>query len=145
HPFRLVLKVKVMRKFFHIYLLIVVMGQQLPSAFSLSSETRYSGRKSMEDSMIIKGGIPVFVHPDEPQAVRRAVKDLLRDLHKVLGYTSLLTDTLTGSAIVVATGDRYSGSKPAVSGWEAHQVYKDGNRIIVNGADMRGTIYAIYT
>ncbi|PRD56640.1 hypothetical protein C5749_05240 [Sphingobacterium gobiense] len=138
-------KVKVMRKFFHIYLFIVVMGQQLPSAFSLSLETRYSGSKSMEGSMIIKGGIPVFVHPDEPQAVRRAVKDVLRDLHNVLGETSVLTDTLTSSAIVVATGDRYSGSKPAVSGWEAHQVYKDDNRIIVNGADMRGTIYAIYT
>lgn len=99
----------------------------------------------MEDSMIIKGGIPVFVHPDEPQAVRRAVKDLLRDLNNVLGETSVLTDTLTSSAIVVATGDRYSGSKPDVRGWEAHQVYQDGNRIIINGADMRGTIYAIYT
>src|SRR5690606_6013732 len=96
---------------------------------------------------VIRGGVPVYVHPDEPTPVRQAVSDLLRDLENVFGQASLLVDTLPANApaIVVATGDRYRGRMPAARGWEAHQVYADGNRVVLNGADLRGTIYAVYT
>ena len=102
---------------------------------------------SQDDDFVILGGTPIFIHPDEPLPVRRAVDDLLRDLQDVFGKPSILTDTITeeGTVIIVATGNRYEGSQPAMADWEAHQVYADGNRIVLNGADMRGTIYAIYT
>jgi hypothetical protein len=95
----------------------------------------------------IRGKIPVFIYPDEPAPVRRAVADLLRDLHTVFGQPSSIVDVLpaTGPVIVIATGTKYKDGLPAVKGWEAHQVYADKGRVVLNGADMRGTIYAVYT
>uniref|UniRef100_UPI0033429465 glycosyl hydrolase 115 family protein n=1 Tax=Parapedobacter pyrenivorans TaxID=1305674 RepID=UPI0033429465 len=103
--------------------------------------------RAADNELVIRGGALVYVHPDEPAPVRQAVKDLLRDLEAVLGQSSALVDALPteGTAIVVATGDHYQGRLPAAKGWEAHQVYADGNRFVLNGADMRGTIYAVYT
>jgi hypothetical protein len=97
--------------------------------------------------IIIRGGIPVYIYPDEPAPVRRAVTDLLRDLHTVFGKNSAVVNAIpkTGPVIIVATGDRSQGRRTFVQGWEAHQVYADKGRVILNGADMRGTIYAIYT
>ncbi len=102
---------------------------------------------AIDQGPIIQGGIPVYVHPNESAPVRTAVKDLLRDLEGVFGRPSKWVDTLPkeGAAIVITTGNRYQGPVAAVSGWEAHQVYADGKRVVLNGADMRGTIYAIYT
>ncbi|QNL51914.1 glycosyl hydrolase 115 family protein [Olivibacter sp. SDN3] len=99
------------------------------------------------DALLIRGGVPVYVHPEEPAPVRRAVQDLLRDLEGVFGRSSALIDTLPkdGAAIVVATGDRHRGRLSGATGWEAHQVYTDGHYIVLNGADTRGTVYAIYT
>ena len=87
------------------------------------------------------------MHPDEAPAVQKAVLDLQRDLIAVLGESPVIVDQLSesGRAIVVATGERYAGSHPAVTGWEAHQLYADKGRIVLNGADMRGTIYAVYS
>lgn len=95
----------------------------------------------------IHSGVQIYVHPDEAPAVRRAVLDLQRDLNNVLGGTSTIVDKMpeSGEVIVVATGDRYAGSQPVITDWEAHQLYVDQQSIVLNGADMRGTIYAIYT
>ncbi|SEJ36435.1 Glycosyl hydrolase family 115 [Dyadobacter sp. SG02] len=97
--------------------------------------------------IILRGKVPVYIHPEEPAPVRKAVTDLLRDLNNVFGQPSQVVDKLpeSGPVIVVATGTRYEGSQKPVSGWEAHQVYADHGRVILNGADMRGTIYAVYS
>jgi hypothetical protein len=97
--------------------------------------------------IIIRGKIRVYIHPDESAPVRRAVTDLLRDLNTVLGKPSSLGDKIpaTGPVIIVATGSRVKGIQPQVIGWEAHQLYANKGQIILNGADMRGTIYAVYT
>lgn len=130
----------------YVYLfLLTIASLYIADGNATSLTTRDNNTSSTGNETVIYGGIPVFVHPDEPAPVKRAVQDLLRDLESVFGQASSLIDTLTPTAIVIATGDRYQGSKPGASGWEAHQVYKDGNRIILNGADMRGTIYAVYT
>ncbi|WP_282593098.1 glycosyl hydrolase 115 family protein [Gaoshiqia sediminis] len=99
------------------------------------------------ETLEISGGIQIYVHPDEAPAVLTAVRDLQRDLEAVLGETSIIVDKIpeSGEVIVVATGDRYAGSQPAVTGWEAHQLYADQGRMVLNGADPRGTIYAIYS
>ncbi|NID09203.1 glycosyl hydrolase 115 family protein [Fibrivirga algicola] len=107
----------------------------------------FGGQLTLAQDIVIRGKVPVYIHPDEPAPVRRAVTDLLRDLNSVFGQSSTIVSNVpkTGPVIIVATGNRYKGSKPAVTGWEAHQVYADRGRVILNGADMRGTIYAVYT
>ncbi len=98
--------------------------------------------------LTLQGRLTLFVHPEEPQAVRLAVADLARDMERVLGHAPVLTaelPTTEAPLIVVATADRYAGSKPGATGWEAHQLYADGNRVVLNGADTRGTIYAVYS
>lgn len=112
--------------------------------FSLSG---LSSQSTVAQDIIIRGKIPVYIHPDEPAPVRRAVKDLLRDLNTVFSEPSSIVPNQpkTGPAIIVATGNRYKSSQPVITGWEAHQLYADKGRIILNGTDMRGTIYAVYT
>lgn len=102
---------------------------------------------ALSQEILVRGKIPVYLYPGEPAPVCRAAADLLRDLNTVLGEPSIIVTTIpkSGPVIIIATGDRYKGSRPAVSGWEAHQLYADHGRIILNGADMRGTIYAVYT
>ena len=106
-----------------------------------------ANQSSSAQSITIRGKIPVYVHPDEAAQVRRAVTDLLRDLNTVLGQSSGIVTAIpkTGPVIVITTGAHYKGRRPAVTTWEAHQIYADKGRIILNGADMRGTIYAIYS
>ncbi len=103
--------------------------------------------RGVGQEIILRGKVPVFVSPDEPAPVHRAVADLVRDLGNVLGQPSPIIDKMpaSGPVIVVATGSKYTSSQPAVSGWEAHQVFADRGRVVLNGADMRGTIYAVYT
>ncbi len=107
----------------------------------------FGTRAATAQEIILHGNVPVYIHPEEPAPVRKAVTDLLRDLNTVLGQPSQVVDKLpeTGPVIVVATGTRYKGSQQPVSDLEAHQVYADHGRVILNGADMRGTIYAVYT
>lgn len=98
-------------------------------------------------NIVIRPKIPVYLHPDEAPEVHRAVEDLLRDLNTVFGQPSPLVKSIptSGPVIVVATGNRVEDQHAEVSDWEAHQVYVNKNQIVLNGADNRGTIYAVYT
>lgn len=98
-------------------------------------------------AIIVKGKVPVYVHPDESPEVHVAVADLLRDLRNVFGETSSLVKELPkqGTVIIVATGNRFKSNRSEIKGWEAHQIYTNGSQIVLNGADNRGTIYAIYS
>jgi len=115
-------------------------------AYLLSAACLFS-QIALSQTITIQGKTPVYIEPNETAPVRRAVTDLLRDLNTVFGQPSILVSELpkTGPVIVVATADAYKGRQPAVKGWEAHQIYADNGRVILNGSDMRGTIYAIYS
>jgi hypothetical protein len=96
-------------------------------------------------------GVPIFLSDDEPEPVRRAVTDLQRDLRTVLGRDSPLInrfDSLQGKAAIVILGPA-SGltqlSHRAIFGRESHGVFVRGPHVVLQGADSRGTIYAIYT
>jgi hypothetical protein len=96
-------------------------------------------------------GVPIYVSDLEPPAVRRAVKDLQRDLRSVLGSeTSTVSrlDAVQGKAAIVIAGpaSELAGvSEPVIAGREAHGVFVHGEHVVLQGADPRGTIYAIYT
>ncbi|MDT0642790.1 glycosyl hydrolase 115 family protein [Zunongwangia sp. F363] len=107
---------------------------------------QYSCNTRNQD-LVIKGGIPIYVASDEAKPVMKAVRDLQRDLEKFFGKTSEIVNELPkdGPSLIVVTGKKYKGKYPAVEEWESHQVYADNGAIVINGADMRGTIFAIYT
>lgn len=96
-------------------------------------------------------GVPVVADPAEPGPVLRAAEDLRRDLQWVLGAPSPLLSRLPNDgaapAIVIAGQGPEAAvlRDPAVAGREAHAVFIRGNRVVLQGADVRGTIYAVYS
>jgi hypothetical protein len=97
-------------------------------------------------------GVPIFVDDSEAGPIGLAIADLQRDLQKVLGAPSPVVHTApqSGSAIVVTCkGAATAAYRDAtLTGVESHEVRAQGNAaahwIVLQGADTRGTIYAIY-
>ena len=103
-----------------------------------------------DDRVQLLPGAPIFVSANEPEPVRRAVQDLQRDLRNVLGSDSPVKaslDEAQGGGIVIAgtAPDFATLRDKTVSGREAHAVFTRGRFVVLQGADVRGTIYAIYT
>ena len=100
-------------------------------------------------------GVPVVVPVGTTAPVRLAVEDLQRDLLKVLGTPSpIVSDAaeLHGRAaiIILGPGLGLSGLHDAkISGREAHGIhvgeYGGTAHVVLEGADPRGMIYAIYS
>lgn len=100
-------------------------------------------------------GAPVLVPAGTPTSVLLAVEDLQRDLRKVLGVTSpIVTDVaqLQGRSaiVVVGPGSGMPGLHDAkIAGREAHGIHvrELGGiaHVVLEGADPRGMIYAIYS
>lgn len=95
-------------------------------------------------------GVPIVVAADESPPVRRAVLDLQRDLRKVLGVESPVIDSVPpGQApaiVILGSGTKWDGLRDSsLTGREAHAVFARNGKVILQGADIRGTIYAIYT
>jgi hypothetical protein len=96
-------------------------------------------------------GAPIFVSDREPESVRRAVKDLQRDLKSVLGSESPVVnriEALAGKPAIVIAGPESGLAElrhPEIVGREAHGVFVRGPHVVLQGTDPRGTIYAVYT
>jgi len=98
-------------------------------------------------------GKQVVIYTDAPadSPISIAITALKRDLGTVLGANVLIKPTaqVAGPGIIVFTSQS-SGALPAtITGWEASHVYvrspSHGQHIVLEGSDIRGTIYAIYT
>lgn len=106
---------------------------------------------SARDSPRVFPGSPIYLSAGEPEPIQRAAKDLQRDLKNVLGADSPIRDRLdprqSDAGIVIAgTAPEFASFRnPAISGRESHGVFTRGQYVVLQGADMRGTIYAIYT
>lgn len=108
----------------------------------------------VNDRISLQPGVAILVDPAEPGPVHRAVEDLQRDLEIVLGIPSRVVATLTETAgqsaiIVSGTGDGTAGFRDlSLTGTEAHLITvrntDDTAHVVLQGTDMRGTIYAIY-
>ncbi len=100
-------------------------------------------------------GVPLLVPPGTPSSVRMAVADLQRDLAKVLGQPSPVVENLKelhGRAAIVILTDgatQPAWHEAAVTGREAHGIHLreiEGQEcVVLEGADLRGAIYAIYS
>lgn len=99
-------------------------------------------------------GVAIFVDPNESGPVFRAVGDLQRDLQKVLGVSSSIVSSESAIAgqpaiVVTCTGAATAGYRdPSLTSYESHLLTYQSNasapRVVLQGADVRGTIYAIY-
>ena len=100
--------------------------------------------------VVLNGNTIIYTSAKPGEPLYLAVVNLQRDLNKVLGKSISIhsLDTITSPGIVIATEDKDKLAN-IVSGWEAHHLYVgtigDQQQVILEGADMRGTIYAIYT
>lgn len=97
--------------------------------------------------------VKIVIAENEPSPLHLAVETLIGDFEKVTGCKpvtfSELTDDKTPVIVIVnretnALGLPLETLKP-LDGFESHRVWVDGNRIYLDGKDMRGAIYAVYT
>lgn len=101
---------------------------------------------------LLPGRVQIIVPEGECSQVKLAVTALQRDFTKVMGFTPTVTatpDASCTSLVVVndATPEAAAFAQQKLDGFESHAVTlsADGTQVYLHGADMRGTIYAIYT
>ena len=112
-----------------------------------------SGAKPL---VLATGDIRIVCSDKEAGPLKIALRALKEDFRRVMDTEALVSDTVDSDnakpEIVIV--NRGSGALPASSnkirpldGFESHRVYadRDANRIYLEGHDLRGTIYAIYT
>jgi hypothetical protein len=106
------------------------------------------GLPSHARAMTIDGHVTIVVGADEPQPVRTAAEDLANDCAKVFGVKPALADHAgSGTTILIGEADKLpANARPEdVTAAESFSIAADGqNTVVLSGADMRGTIYAIY-
>ncbi len=127
----------------------------LPVLLGMLANLALAGLCPAATAVRLTPGVPVLVAPGTPSSVRMAVADLQRDLEKVLGQPSpIVEDTrdLHGRPAIVVLVDgstKPAWHDPAVAGREAHGIHPreiDGHGcVVLEGADPRGAIYAIYS
>jgi hypothetical protein len=92
------------------------------------------------DAVHLLPGTPICLSDSAPEPVRRAVRDLQRDLNNVLGEESPVVNTINAAQAAIVV--EQSADLP---GYESHAVFTRGRQVVLQGADTRGTIYAVYT
>jgi hypothetical protein len=115
-----------------------------------------AAKAAKRPSVTIDSSVTLIESQDEPGPVRRATQDLLNDFAKIFGQAPELADHLEGSgqvAILISGPKRPDGGIRCTepSGTESFAfsvVHLGGSQVkdvvCLTGADMRGTIYAIY-
>lgn len=112
-----------------------------------------------KSATLVPEKFPLYVYSSETEPVMLACQYLNRDYEKVTGQNFLLRKVSAFAdipkeqwAVVILNNtdgfpDLPKAVRNKVTGYESHRVYKDvvNKRIILQGYDMRGTIYAIYT
>ena len=111
--------------------------------------------KDKVEGMTMKQGNTVIVVPQgESSQVKLAIEALQRDFQKVMGFKPAIVNTLgttEGIELVIVNqatdGVQVLEAQKELTGFESHAVYADAahRRVYLQGADMRGTIYAIYS
>jgi Glycosyl hydrolase family 115 len=84
----------------------------------------------------LAGQVTILEKPDEAGPVKKAADDLAADLETVLGKRPRIVTRDPGGAVI----EIGHGSGAA----ESFAIKAAGNHIVLAGADMRGTIFAIY-
>ncbi|MCK7531257.1 MAG: glycosyl hydrolase 115 family protein [Marinilabiliales bacterium] len=103
-----------------------------------------------------KNEVTIVLSDKEEGPIKIALNALLRDFGSVMNFEpkvlDKMSDEIDATEIVIVNRESGLLSVPAdkvleLDGFESHRVYADpeNNRIYVEGFDLRGTIFAIYT
>ena len=99
-------------------------------------------------SLTLDARLTIVVSADEPGPVHKAANDLAADFEKVFGTKAKVAETAAGSGATVLIGEAMKlpeDKRPAGAGDpESFSIAVSGKDLVLAGADMRGTIYAIY-
>lgn len=110
----------------------------------------------MSDFVISKNGaVKVYLSEKESNAVKIAAQNLCTDLNKVCGARAEITGDLENSQIIIATAEIVDDTDIDVHNdlldkdgrliWEAYAIkVRNDGKLMIAGADRRGTIYGIY-
>ncbi len=107
-------------------------------------------KAQVKNPVLLKGNTIIYTSAKPGEPLYLAVLNLQRDMNKVLGKSTTLKPLadITVPGIVIATANK-DGLVRTVTRWESHHLYigtiGGQQQLILEGADMRGTIYAIYT
>jgi hypothetical protein len=88
-------------------------------------------------NLILSRSVIIIERPDASGPVKLAVEDLRNDFAKVLGVRPGVA--AQANAVAVEIGAPTGGAA------ESFSIAVRGNHVVLAGADMRGTLYAIYT
>ena len=124
----------------------------------LANNPDNQARRSKQAPVVVDGTVTILQSADEPEPVQKAVNDLARDLEAVLGKSPKIVNREEDAGAVtmlvgeqsklpealrpagLAGAESFSISARTVN-WNEHHPTKV---VLLAGADMRGTIYAIY-
>lgn len=142
-----------------------ILGRGLPAGLLLLTcavwaEARIpleTAKKAGERAVIIGSNVTVLLGADEPGPVEEAAKDLQEDLAKVLGKkVRIVRHREDAGSVTIWIGEKFKipvGLRPAgltqpesfaISVADLGGTSPPGTAVLLAGADLRGTIYAIY-
>ena len=119
---------------------------------SCGTAVRAQSHPAHDQSIVLDARVTLLETPGEAAPVRRAIDDLADDFYKVLGTRpKIVTREEDAGVVTILIGDQ-SKLPPAMqsSALTAAESFSIGVRtgprkaVVLSGADMRGTIYAIY-
>ncbi len=113
-------------------------------------------KQQVHPAMTLTSETVILIDKTEEAPVRRAVLDLVRDMKKVFAVAPKVVSVITGAEknrpLIVISSNGLSTKafrQAGVTGFESHLVTTafagSRNAIVLQGADVRGAIYAIYT
>jgi hypothetical protein len=141
---------------FVVFLILLAVTYVAPSGADRSSSRAAAASLAIKHSetFTLPPRVPILVDSSEAGPIFVAIQDLQRDLQTVLGAASPVVNDPSAVAgrpaiVVTCTGPATAMYRdPAVTGTETHELKAVGAsaapRIVLSGADTRGTIYAIY-
>ena len=95
------------------------------------------GPATAQGGLTIDANTVIVERADASGPVKKAAEDLASDMEKVLGKRPQIVAQASGPAIEIAA--------PASGPTESFSIALRGNHVVLTGADMRGTIFAIYS
>ncbi|HUE65350.1 MAG TPA: glycosyl hydrolase 115 family protein, partial [Rhizomicrobium sp.] len=97
----------------------------------------FAGPAAAQSALTIDARTVIVESPNAPGPVKKAADDLASDMAKVFGARPQIVPASSGPAIEIAS--------PAGGSSESFAIAARGNHVVLSGADVRGTIFAIYT
>ena len=127
---------------------VAALAVALMTVLQASAQSHIAAGATGNGGLALDARVTIVVGADEPGPVYRAADDLAADFEKVFGTKPKIADHAGEGGVTVLIGEAAKlpeDKRPAnVHDAESFSIAVSGNDLVLAGADMRGTIYAIY-